>query len=212
MVRDIYLKLSLEEREHFDQKYTSVFFTHAATQPAINAEKILALMQCGLVEVVKLGDDYQFVKNDTKGAYDFHYLNSARNQQRDTYTYVVDARGQAKSIQTDSSLFMKNLLRRGIVQIEETQPIQPGGKREKISANHQQSNFYLYKTGSIWIDPQTHRIIRRVSANKINHSKTIYAVGAMTRGQIIDASMARGIVQSTAVIADSLIKFLRNRN
>ncbi|MDX1707118.1 MAG: FAD/NAD(P)-binding protein [Desulfobacterales bacterium] len=211
MVREIYLRLSLEDRKHFDQEYTSVFFTHAATQPALNAEKILALMRCGLVEVVKLGRDYQFVQDDSKGVYAFLYRNSAGNQQRDTYTYVVDARGQAKSIQTDPSLFMQNLIRRGVVQIEELQHVPPGQKRSADAANRHKSNIHVYKTGSIWIDPQTHLIMRRDSANTIRKSKAIYAVGAMTRGQIIDASMARGIVQSTAAIADGLIHYLKNR-
>ncbi|MGD9057815.1 MAG: FAD/NAD(P)-binding protein [Desulfobacterales bacterium] len=209
MVREIYLRLSLEDRKRFDKSYTSIFFTHAATQPAFNAEKMLALMRGGLVEVVRLGRDYQFVKNDTKGIYEFLYLNSAGDRQRDIYHYVVDARGQPKSIETDPSLLMQNLLKRGIVQIEEIQYAEPQEKKQKIPANRQKSNIHVYKNGSVWIDPQTHCIIRRVSANKINQSNAIYAVGAMTRGQIIDASMARGIVQSTAIIADNLINYLK---
>jgi hypothetical protein len=43
---------------------------------------------------------------------------------------------------------------------------------------------------------------------KFHRSSTIYAVGAMTRGQIIDASMARGIAQSTSKIADELVEYL----
>jgi hypothetical protein len=43
---------------------------------------------------------------------------------------------------------------------------------------------------------------------KIAKSKAIYAVGAMTRGQIIDASMVRGIVRATSRIADDLISCL----
>ena len=73
LVREIYLKLSLEDRERFDKKYTSVFFTHAATQPAINAEKMLALMKSGLVEIFKLGTNYQFVKNNSNTASSFKY-------------------------------------------------------------------------------------------------------------------------------------------
>jgi hypothetical protein len=53
--------------------------------------------------------------------------------------------------------------------------------------------------------------MQRGAADKAERSGKIYAVGAMTRGQIIDASMARGIVQSTAEIADGLIHFLKNR-
>jgi len=210
MIREIYLRLSLEDRKHFDKEYTSVFFTHAATQPAINAEKLLALMRCGLVEVLKLGRNYQFVKNDSKGIYEFLYQNSAGGRQRDAYHYVVDARGQAKSIQSDPSLLMQNLVKRRIVQNEESQHVQSGKIQATLSAGQQESNSLVYKTGSVRIDPRTHCIIRRDSGGKTNQSSAIYAVGAMTRGQIIDASMARGIVQSTATIANSLIHHLKN--
>jgi uncharacterized NAD(P)/FAD-binding protein YdhS len=211
MVREIYLRLSLEDRKRFDKEYTSVFFTHAATQPAINAEKMLALMRCGLVDVIKLGSGYQFVKNDTQGTYEFLYLDSAGKRQRDEFHYVVDARGQAKSIKTDPSLLMQNLLKRGIVQIEESQHLRAEKEQDLISAKQQKSDLAAYKTGSVWIDPQTHFIIRRISADEIHPSNTIYAVGAMTRGQIIDASMACGIVHSTAQIADGLIFYLKGR-
>jgi hypothetical protein len=83
MVREIYLRLSLEDRERFDKTYTSAFFTHAATQPAINAEKMLALMKSGLVEVIKLGRNYQFVKNDTKDVWEFIYQDSNGETKRD---------------------------------------------------------------------------------------------------------------------------------
>ena len=59
LVRDVYVNLTFEERKRFDGKYSSVFFTHAAVQPSVNAEKLLALMKIGLVEVVKLGKKYQ---------------------------------------------------------------------------------------------------------------------------------------------------------
>jgi hypothetical protein len=120
MVREIYLRLALEDRERFDKTYTSLFFTHAATQPAINAEKMLALMKSRLVEVFKLGRNYQFVKNDTKDDWEFIYQDSNGETKTDAYRYVVNARGQAKSIQTDPSPLTKNLLKRGIVQNEET--------------------------------------------------------------------------------------------
>ena len=64
MVRDVYLNLTLEDRLRFDKDYTSVFFTHAATQPAVNAEKLLALMKAGMVDVLKLGDNYRLNKDE----------------------------------------------------------------------------------------------------------------------------------------------------
>jgi hypothetical protein len=115
MVREIYLKLSLEDLERFEKTCTSVFFTRAATQPVINAEKKLALMKSGLVEVFKLGGNCQFVKNDIKDGWEFIYQNSNGEIKRDAYRYGVNARGQAKSIQTDPSPLTKSLLKRGTV-------------------------------------------------------------------------------------------------
>jgi hypothetical protein len=43
---------------------------------------------------------------------------------------------------------------------------------------------------------------------KLTKSGKIYAVGAMTRGQIINVSMADGIVQATSRIADDLADYL----
>ncbi len=209
MVREIYLRLSLEEREHFDQEYTSVFFTHAATQPAINAEKMLALMKSELVEVVKLGRDYRWIKNEQKNIYEFIYMDRLGNKRRDAYRYVVNARGQAKSIRTDPASLTQNLLKRGIVQTEEVQQV-PYKQIEPHPANHlSKKKYQIYKTGSVWIDPKTHHVIRPTHNKASRLSKTIYAVGAMTRGQIIDASMAHGIVQSTAVIAGDIVDHLK---
>ena len=209
MVREIYLRLSLEDRERFDKTYTAVFFTHAATQPAINAEKMLALMKSGLVEVFKLGRNYQFVKNDTKNGWEFVYQDFNGRTKRDAYRYVVNARGQAKSIQADPSPLTKNLLKRGIVQNEETQSVQKEDRQGNRSATQPKNKLHTYKTGSMWIDPETHHVMRQASDNIPTRSKAIYAVGAMTRGQIIDASMAHGIVQSTARIAHHWVDDLK---
>ena len=204
VLRDIYLNLTLEDRKRFDENYTSVFFTHAATQPAINAEKLLALMKAGIVEVIKLGKDYQLVKNEADDYYEFIYRDNLGNIKRDAYQYVVNARGQAKSLETNPSALVRNLLRRGTVQIKESRLAHPG---HNIAADSESAGE-TYKTGSIWIDPETHQIMQIGPDNKVTRSSNIYAVGAMTRGQIIDASMARGIVQATSRIADDLVDHL----
>ena len=67
---------------------------------------------------------------------------------------------------------------------------------------------YAYKKGSIWIDPETHHIMQMGPEKKVTQSKAIYAVGAMTRGRIIDAGMARGIAPATSRIADDLVNYL----
>jgi uncharacterized NAD(P)/FAD-binding protein YdhS len=205
MARELYLSLTLEDRKRFDRTYTSLFFTHAATQPAINAEKLLALMKAGLIRVFQLGDDYRFLKNDTTGCYEFIYQNIRGETKRDAYRYVVNAKGQEKSLKTNPSALARNLLKSGTVQIEEIQQVGRDVISEKRSTSDKESGFQTYNTGSIWIDPKTHYIMRKKPDGTVSPSNAILAVGAMTRGQILDASMAYGIAQSTAKIAEDLV-------
>jgi uncharacterized NAD(P)/FAD-binding protein YdhS len=207
MVRDIYLNLTLEDRMRFDKEYTSVFFTHAATQPIVNAEKLLALMKAGMVDVLKLGDNYRLNKDDVKNCYEFVYSDHRGYVRRDAFRFVVDSRGQQKSLKTNPSPLVKNLLTSGMVQIEEIRPVD----QSNHSGQDDPSEFEAadrYKTGSIWIDPETHQAIQIGPGNETTTSSGLYAVGAMTRGQIINASMARGIVEATCRIADDLIHYL----
>jgi uncharacterized NAD(P)/FAD-binding protein YdhS len=207
MVRDVYLNLTLEDRLHFDKNYTSLFFTHAATQPATNAEKLLALMKAGIVDVIKLGDDYRLVRNDVRDCYEFSYRDIQGNEKREAYQYVIDARGQQKSLETNPSPLVRNLLKSKMVQIEEIRPVDQTNQSGQDNASVSEASS-RYKTGSIWIDPETHHIIQLGPGKEITKSSDLYAVGAMTRGQIIDASMARGIVKATSRIADDLVDYL----
>ena len=208
VMRDIYLNLTLEEKMRFDKEYTSVFFAHAAPQPYVNAEKLLALMNAGIVAVKKLGSDYRMVSSEDAGSYEFIYRDSQGGCTRDSYRYVVDARGQSKNVETDPSELTGNLLASGIIQIEEIRNTENGEADGKGASSDIQSLRSSYKTGSILIDPETNLIIQKKSGNTLTRSSTIYAVGPMTRGQIIDASMARSIVELTSRIADHLIEFL----
>jgi uncharacterized NAD(P)/FAD-binding protein YdhS len=209
MVREIYSRLPLEDRKRFDKEYTSIFFTHAATQPIMNAEKILALMNAGIVEIFKLGRDYSIVKNPSKEEYELIYTDHKGNIKRAAYRYLVNARGQSRSIRTDPSALTKNMLQRGIVQTEETQIVHHIKEQNSQAANPTPTAYQTYQTGSMWIDPKTHQIMRQSPDKKTTKIDALYAVGAMTRGQIIDTSTAYGIVQSTCSVAEGLINDLK---
>ena len=208
MLREVYLNLTIEDRRRFDKNYTSVFFTHAASQPSINAAKLLALMKAGIVEVIKLGDNYRLVKNEVKNCYEFIYRDIRGNLKKDAFRYVVNARGQEKSLETNPSALARNLLRSGTVQIEEIRTVGQSASSGCDAAYAMKTAGDAHKTGSIWIDPETFHIMQMGLQKKVTRSEAIYAVGAMTRGQIIDASMARGIVQATSRIADNLVNCL----
>lgn len=197
VIRELYLNLTLPEREWFDRRFSTLFFMHAATQPVINAEKLLALMQAGIISIVKLGNDYRFECDDASGHFEFIYTNSQGNTQRDLYQYVVNASGQPRSIESDPAELTQNLLKRELVQIKEKQEV---GSVQS----------YSYMTGSILIDPLTCQVVQPRANLTAKPDPQLFAVGAMTRGQVINASMAIGISRSTAVIAEKLIAQLHN--
>ena len=208
IVRDIYLNLSAEDRRQFDKNYTSVFFTHAASQPVVNAEKLLALMQAGIVQVRKLGKHYRLIKNSISGRYEFIYKDDQGILTKDAYRYVVNARGQEKSLRTNPSALVKNLIQSDTLQIEKIQLAGSTADDDPNESSETKISDSAYKLGSLLIDPETHRVLEVNSDKEAKRSNCIYAVGAMTRGQIINASMARGIVQATSRITDDLLKDL----
>ena len=208
LVRRLYTLLSPEDRERFVRNYDTLFFSYAAPMPLINGEKLLALMESGTVDVVRLGNEYRFMKQDPKGWYAFVYRNHQFVEERDRYRYVIDARGQDKSYETNSSELARNLLGSGTVQIEALPYFDQRKARHGANDDDQEKPIQTYITGSIWIDPETHHLVRIGKDGRRTVSDRVYAVGPMTRGQIIDASMAYASAVSTAGIAEDLIGFL----
>lgn len=199
-VREIYLNLTLKQRKIFDDKYTSAFLTHAATQPVINAEKLLALIRACIVEIKRLGTSYQLLKDEPGGRYTFLYKDQYGHEIKEAYSYVVNARGQEKSILTDYSSLTQSMVALGMVLTEEFQPA------DKARDPYNSAEVGRYKTGSVWIDPNTHQVMQRGPRGEVMPSESLYAVGAMTRGQIINASMAQSIVCSVSKAAAHLFE------
>lgn len=201
-IRDWYAHLAPPDRLRFDQEFTSVFFTHAATQPHINAAKLLALMKAGLVKVIRLGRSYRFYREAASAGYRFDYAAASGKPISDVFPFVVNARGQSVSIETDRSELAQNLIRAGYMhripaEIPGALPprSEDARKGEKMGRAH--------PSGTLLIDPETCRVQSLSSKQSI--SGAVYAVGAMTRGQIIDASMAHGLCRSTAAICEELL-------
>jgi uncharacterized NAD(P)/FAD-binding protein YdhS len=204
-IREWYLQLTDQDRKRFDRDYTSAFFAHAATQPGINAAKLLALMRAGFVGIVRLGKHYSFYRDNDQDRYCFDYTDRYGNKRLDTYRYVVNARGQTKSLTTATSELEKNLL----ASIN-TQSVKGSADRTAFLRKHTAIGDYILTSdksryATIRVDPRTHRVVLP------DFGSAIYAVGAMTRSQIIDTSMAHGISCSTATVADNLLRILLRR-
>jgi uncharacterized NAD(P)/FAD-binding protein YdhS len=206
-IRAWYLKLTDQDRKRFDRDYMSAFFTHAATQPRINAAKLLALLQAGLVNVVRLGRGYRFYKDDDQDRYCFDYTDRNGQKRLHTYRYVVNARGQPKCLTTDTSDLAQNLMASISAQRDQGAADRASFLRQHSWLGDRDPVSSLDRYQSIRIDPQTHRVV----LPEFGPKSMVYAVGAMTRSQIIDASMAHGISCSTATIADHLLQILSRR-
>lgn len=202
-IRDWYVHLALSDRMRFDQAFTSVFFTHVATQPHINAAKLLALMKAGLVRVIRLGRHYRFYRDDSSAGYRFDYVDAFGKPSTDMFPFVVNARGQSVSIETDHSELAQNLIRAGYVRSDPVEmPADLAFKAQDARISEKRAPAHPF--GTLPIDPETSRVRSLSSQHSIYGA--VYAVGAMTRGQIIDASMAHGLCRSTAAICKELLE------
>ncbi len=193
LAREIYLKLTPAERVLFDRNMKTLFFTFASPMPPVNGEKMLALMRAGVLKVERLGRDYIMEKNLNVFVFTREDANG-RTQSR--YDFVVDARGQKQSFETNRSALARNLIQSGTLKIESLIiPYRLQGKERDGDA---------YKTGAVWIEPETHRVRQAGPAGSPGVSSRIYVMGAPTRGQILDA----GMVHSCARTAEWIIKDL----
>jgi hypothetical protein len=203
-VKQVYLCLTPGQRSLFEKQYGSAFFTHAATQPIVNAEKLLALIRAGIVEIIRLGDSYRLLQNEPDARYAFVYKDRNGHVQKRCCSFLVDARGQKKSILTDPSSLTQSMVARGIV-LTETSRLDHRAD-DSSSGGNIVPEAGPQDTGSIWIDPETHQVMQRRDDGQARPAEALYAVGAMVRGQILDASMASSIVRSVSKAAAHLFE------
>jgi len=198
MARAIYLNLAPSERKRFDEEYTTTFFMHVATQPLENAEKLLALIEAGVVAIVRLGDDYHFEYDERACEYLINYKDASGKNHHDRFNYVVNATGQPRSIRSDPSPLTQNLIRRLMPQ---------SGQNGETYPDHRSNALHE----SLKIDPESHLVVIPAADDNASIGLPVFAVGPMVRGQIIDTSMAYGLSRSTSQVADRLLKILAER-
>ncbi|MDK9702198.1 MAG: FAD/NAD(P)-binding protein [Sulfuritalea sp.] len=178
----LYLRLQEGERDRFDREFTTLFFLHAATQPVRNAEKLLALMEAGVVEVIRLGDTYRLERDAGEGRWHLTHGNEHAETRHAVFDIVVDARGQQGDYRRNPAPLARSLCR---------------------------SDWLAFTEGAyrgLAIDPQTHAILGRGSDGGTAPVTGLFAFGALTRGQMLDASMARGLVLASAKVAQGLAR------
>jgi hypothetical protein len=190
MIKKAYLNLTAGQRKRFEKHYKSIFMAHAAVIPMLNAKKLLALMTSGVLKVEKLSAHYELNPISDDQGFEFCYPDATGKPVRKTYLFVVDARGQSLAYQTNPSQLAKQMLSSGLVLIE---------NQDSFSPSEQ------HPSGALWIDPDTCRVMTKGPGQKICASDKMYAVGAMTGGQIINASMAYQCAVSADTVSNHII-------
>lgn len=198
MAREVYLHLPAYEKMRFEKKYGTIFFSYAAPMPPVVAAKLLVLMKSGTVQLIKLGETYTLRKDPSGMGYEILSRAQQGETRRNCYDYLVDARGQELSFVKNPSELAGNLLRSGVVRIERL-PIQTRSGPPGDMAALDKEN--IYDSGSLWIHPETHQVLRVKADGSTTPSRCLYAAGIMTRGQILDASTARGCILSASRVA-----------
>jgi hypothetical protein len=147
-------------------------------------------MTSGVLKVEKLSAHYELNHISDDQGFEFCYPDATGKPVRKTYLFVVDARGQSLAYQTNPSQLAKQMLSSGLVLIE---------NQDSFSPSEQ------HPSGALWIDPDTCRVMTKGPGQKICASDKMYAVGAMTGGQIINASMAYQCAVSADTVSNHII-------
>ena len=180
----LYLALAPAERERFDRDWTTLFFLHVATQPAANAEKLLALIDAGLVRIVTLGQSYRFESRE-QGVI-IEQSGAAGVRQAWHFDWLVDARGQPGAYAASPEPLARALVAHGELAL--STGLFAGLRIDPASGEVQRAE-----------DPECARITG------------LHAIGAMTRSQMLDASMARGLVLAASRVSAQIAAWLRQQ-
>lgn len=180
ILKTLYIEFSPEQRRKFDD-YKSVFMAHVAPIPLMNAEKILALVESGLLTINRLQGPYRSVGSPDKPGFEFQYQDQDNRILSQTFRFVVDARGQFLSYDHNPSPLAKHLPASGLVRLQNK---------------------------GILIDPESLRVMTGTGEGESFASPRLFCVGIMNQGQIINAGMARECALSTHKIALGMIRDL----
>lgn len=178
----LYLALAPAERERFDRDWTTLFFLHVATQPAANAEKLLALIDAGLVRIVTLGQSYRFESRE-QGVI-IEQSGAAGVRQAWHFDWLVDARGQPGAYAASPEPLARALVAHGELALS--------------------TGLFA----GLRIDPASGEV-QRAGDLECARIAGLYAIGTMTRSQMLDASMARGLVLAASRVSAQIAAWLR---
>ncbi|XP_028414835.1 uncharacterized protein LOC114537917 [Dendronephthya gigantea] len=170
-----------EDRMRFENVKTELHLL-IAPFPVQNAEKILALMQSGFLEIQKLGTQYTITETPETKQIKISW--TEQNQcLENTHDLVIDALGQCGDFDKDSSPLTKSLKKHNLLQ----EVLVPFGD-SKNAQNHskhpqvvQRNGRYFYRPDGALIDIRSFSL---VPSTDVTLAYPVYYMGPLTQGQV----------------------------
>ncbi|XP_028414661.1 uncharacterized protein LOC114537765 [Dendronephthya gigantea] len=170
-----------EDRLRFENVKTELHLL-LAPFPVQNAEKILALMQGGFLEIQKLGTQYTITETPESKQIKISW--TERNQcLENTHDLVIDALGQCSDFDKDSSplttsLKKHNLLKEVLVPFDDLENAQNHSEHPRVV---KRDGVYYYRPDGACIDKQNYSLVPSTDATS---ACPVYYMGPFTQGQV----------------------------
>lgn len=181
----LFSQLSPQDRAFFLHTLKSLYLQNVAALPMVNAEKLLALFEAGVLDIIKLGDEKTALR--THGSH--LILEYGRHQlQAD---YIINAVGDELDIEKNTDPLITSLLTSG--EVVASQEPTPGGA--------------LVNTGGIKITDNYTVISEHKSAHEAS-SPDISAIGMLVNNWLVEKSFASASVEAAKIVAHNWIRSL----
>lgn len=176
-----YHQLASHDKTTYDRLLDTHFIRTAVPMPSANAEKLLALMDAGILTTVKQGYDAPRTAVEEDGRFRITYRSDEGGRSALRADCVIRASGQDFSLQNHPSRLMQNLLRRG-----EVVPHEEGG----------------YVTGGIALDARGgYRVMKRAGDTSVP-SPHLTSYGSPVRFWQHEHNFASAFVEAAESVAD----------
>ncbi|MEU1804047.1 FAD/NAD(P)-binding protein [Streptomyces sp. NPDC019937] len=175
-----YRELEPGDKVVYDRLFDTHFIRTAVPMPTANAEKLIALMDAGVLSTVKHGYAEPPVSVHEDGGFVIAYETADGRRSSVRADCVVRAKTQDFSLERHPSALVRNLLRRGEI------------------VHHEESG---YVTGGLALDPHgTYRVTRRVGSLS-GPSPHLSSYGAPVRFWQNEHNYARAFVKAAEQVA-----------
>lgn len=176
----LYSQLNHADQRYFVEHLRTFFLQNVAAMPVINAEKMVALIDAGILEVARLGHKGMHIDIDAlKQLVRVHYEDNNGQKQTLTSDYIIRAAGDELEITKNQAKLIQSLLSQ--------EAILPG------------------QSGGIKVDASTYAVIRKDDLGQEAQSRDIYALGMPVMNWAAERDFASASVKAAHQLLNNWI-------